>query len=413
MTVTSKEIIHRLLPILSAQAIGLASGVAGVWLVSRLVTPADYGAYGVFIAQATIGASVVYAGLLQFVSRHWQAAPDRFTLLRETLAAMGSKIPWLLIACAAATLLTAPRQWVLYASLLFACALLVTVAQLAQTALQAAREHWRDLGISAGLSVTRSFLPPLCYVTTGAGLTALLTAFLLHAGAGAALGAAALRRWRRGASLPPAIPMLSSVYSGPRFVALAAAGWILAGLNRWIVAWFFGVEQAGYFNLATNLGAVLPWMVGVVLLQYVQPQWFAADASDPAAREHLLRAVDRIVLLYVAVALAAAATVHACVPLLTGTLISPRYADASGFVFMAGASATAGSTGVFYHALLMAAKRERACSAVDLGGAACLIVGGVVSAMAGLAWFKSWLLFSPVVPWLVNRTLARRALSGR
>lgn len=409
----SKEIIHRLIPILSAQAIGLASGVAGVWLVSRLVAPADYGAYGVFITQATIGASVVYAGLLQFVSRHWQTAPDRSALLRETMAAMLRKTPWLLIACMGATFVTGPRQWTLYAAYLFACALLVTVAQLAQTALQAARNHWRDLGVSAGLSVTRSFLPPLYYATTGAGLAALLAGFLLHACAGAVLGAANLWRWRRHPSHAPAAATLSAVYSGPRFMALAAAGWILAGLNRWIVAWFFGVEQAGYFNLATNLGAVLPWMAGVVFQQYMQPQWFAIDADDPTARQPLLRAVDRAVLLYAGVALAAAATVHACVPLLTGTLINPRYANAAEFVFIAGASATAGSMGVFYHALLMAAKRERACTAVDLGGAACLIVGGLLSAMAGLAWFKSWLLLSPLVPWLVNRTLARRALFGR
>ena len=68
--------------------------------------------------------------------------------------------------------------------------------------------------------------------------------------------------------------------------------------------------------------------------------------------------------------------------------------------------------GLFYHAMLLAARREKDCTVADLGGAACLILGSVASAAAGLAWFQGWLVVSPAVPWLVNRTLARRALAA-
>ena len=35
-------------------------------------------------------------------------------------------------------------------------------------------------------------------------------------------------------------------------------------------------------------------------------------------------------------------------------------------------------TGVYYHTLLIAAKRERDCVTADLGGATCLIAGGLL-----------------------------------
>ena len=410
MKISSEDFRQRLLPILCAQGIGLACGVASVRLVSQLVAPSDYGAYGVFTTLATVGAGVVYAGLLKFVSRHWQGTADRSGLVREIAAATWRKIPWLLAVSAVATLYVAPGQKVLYGGLLAASAFLLTLAQFAQAALQAAREHWRDLGISAGMSVTRSFAPALLYAFTGAGLVALLSGFLLHAAVGALLGLQRLRRWWPDRTAPAAGRILTPVYEGPRFVALALAGWMLAGLNRWIMAWFFGSEQTGYFILAANLGSILPMIAGMVLLQYVQPQWFAATTDSINERQQLLKRVDRVALTFTLAGLALAAAVHAAMPWLTGTLVSERYADAAAFVFMTGCSTVAATTGLYYHAMLLAAKKERDCSTADLGGAACLIAGGVLSAAAGLTWFKTWLIVSAAVPWLVNRNLARRAL---
>lgn len=410
MRISSDDFRLRLLPILCAQGLGLACGVIGVRLVSQYVAPADYGAYAVFMTLATVGGGVIYAGPLKFLARHWLAATNRPALLREIAGAILRKAPRLAVAAAAATLLVAPDRPVEYGILLAAAAFALTLALLGQAALQAAREHWRDLGVAAGMSVGRSFAPPLLYVATGAGLYALMGGFLLHAIGGALLGAIALRRWWPRADSLATQPTLTAVYDSPQFAVLAMAGWLLAGLNRWIMAWFFGVEPAGYFTLAANLGAILPSVAGMVLLQYEQPLWFATPADSETERRALLSRVDRIAAGYTLAAFSLAAVVHTAMPWLTGTLVHARYATATGFVFMAGCFAAAVIVALYYHTLLLAARCERSCAVTDLSGAAVLIAGGLLSAATGLAWFKAWLVVSPSVPWLVNRTLARHAL---
>ena len=68
-------------------------------------------------------------------------------------------------------------------------------------------------------------------------------------------------------------------------------------------------------------------------------------------------------------------------------------------------------TGQFFHAMLLTAHKERKCATSDLSGAAVLAAGGVLAAaLGGEAWFLRWLLVTPLVPWAVNRTLARRAM---
>jgi O-antigen/teichoic acid export membrane protein len=411
MKISPEDFRQRLLPIVSAQVVGLACGVVGVRLTSQLVDPTDYGLYGIFVSLATIGATVIYVGLVKFVSRHWQGTADRAGLVREILAAMLRKTPWLVAAAAGAALWIAPAEKLSFGALLFASAFLLTLTQLAQSAMQAAREHWRDFGLSCGVSVTRSFAPPLLYAATGAGLTALLSGFLLQAFTGALLGAWTMRRWWRAAApSEKRAATLTAVYDGPRFVTLAVAGWILVGLNRWLVAWFFGTEMAGYFTLAGNIGTILPSMLGMVMLQYYQPLWFAGPTDDEPSRRRLLRDVDKVALVYTLLAVTLALALSGSMPLLIGPLVSPKYLPAAEFVLVAGCSTVSITTGLFFHAMLLAARRERDCSTVDLSGAAILVMGGLVSAAAGLTWFKGWLVVSPVVPWLVNRPLARRSI---
>ena len=408
MTALRADARRRLPPILLAQGVGLACGLAGVRLTSQLVSPADYGVYGVCTTMATVGVAVVYAGLVKFVSRHWQGATDRPGLAREVLLSAARKTPWLLAATFVAAWVVAPTRPVIVGACLFAAALLLALAQFAQSALQAAREHWRDLGVSAGMSITRSFLPPILYATTGAGLLALLGGFVLHAATGALLAAGQTARWRRPTAPRSEGRQLTAVYDGPRFVVLAIAAWVLLGVNRWIAAGFFGAETAGYFVLASSLGAILPTMLGMACLQFVQPVWFARPADgDPRA---LLRAVDRVAAGYTLLAVATAAAIEAAMPWLIGPLVGARYAAATDFVFAAGCAATATTTGLFFHALLLAAHRERDCFAADLAGAVVLAGGGLASAAAGVGAFKLWLMLSPLAPWLVNRTLARRAV---
>jgi hypothetical protein len=57
--------------------------------------------------------------------------------------------------------------------------------------------------------------------------------------------------------------------------------------------------------------------------------------------------------------------------------------------------------------MLLAGKRERACGIVDLVSAAVIAGGCVVSILISRSAFVSWLLVTPLVPWAINRPLAR------
>lgn len=410
MKPTPEDLRQRLLPIFLSQAVGLVCGIIGVRLTSRLVDPADYGTYGVFVSLVPMGSGVIYIGLVKFVSRHWHGASDRPGLLRAILADSLRKMPWLLAACVFAAAMAAPGNSVIFCTLLFACAFFLMLTYVMQAALQADREHWRDLGVSASLSVTRSFLPPLLYFTTGAGIRALLLGFLGQAIVGLLIGAWNIQRWWRRPDSPPGRVQLDAQYSGYRFASIALVGWIVLGLNRWLVAAFYGAEAAGYFTLAGNIGAILPSMMGLVMLQFLQPLWFNCGYDSLAERRALLRKVDRAALLFTALAVGLLVGLQAAMPHLIGPLVSTRYEPAAGFVLATGFFATGLTIATFYHTLLLAAKRETACSAADFGGAACLMSGCIIGAKAGPEWFKGWLMLAPLVPWLVNRSLARRAL---
>lgn len=411
MKISRADLRLRLAPILLAQALGLACGIAGVRLASHWVAPADYGRYGVFVSLAPLGLGVVFAGVLKFVGRRWAGAGDRAALLRGVLAAIRKKTPWLAAAVAVAAVVAAPDGPVVFGTLLLVAALLLTLGQLAQIALQAERAHWPDFAIAGTAALTRSFLPPLAYAVWGASLVSLLAGFSLHAAVVATTGLALLRL-RRTAPAGTTEIAPGQEYEGSLFISLAVAGWIVAGFNRWAAAWFFGAEQAGYFTLAANIAVIPPSLLGGVVLQYFQPVWFATSPQYADARLRLARDVDRIAAGYTLAALALAVALHAVMPWLIGPLVSERYAPAAKFVLGAACFMTAVSIGQLYHTLLIAGDRPAACGPVDLSGAGCLLAGGLVSAACGPEWFVRWLCFSPAVPWLVNRPLARRLLAA-
>lgn len=407
---------RRLLPIMLAQAAGFACGVAGVTIASRLIAPEVYGAYGVFLTLTPLGVSVVHAGLVKFVARHWAASENRPGLLREIARAATRKLPLLAAAALAATWLapglnaTAGTWWGGWL-LLFAGASLLSAGWLGQTALQAGREHWRDCGVSAAGSVTRSFAPPLLYAAAGGSLAALQAGFVAHALVLALAAKWALRKHNRPAATPSADRQLTAVYDGPLFMVLAVAAWVLTAANRWIVAGFFGNEAAGFFTLAGNIAIIVTSMLGIMFVQYWQPAVFAMRSQTAGERRALASCVDIVAVTYALCGLAGLGFLHVIAPWLTGPVIGEKYAGALGMIAPAGCFGIAVVTGQFFHMLLLAGHRERACVAVDLSGAVVLVAGGVIAACAGgETWFWRWLLVTPVVPWLLQRTLARRAL---
>jgi hypothetical protein len=400
---------NRLLPIVLAQGVGIACGIAGVKVVSHFVPPGPLGAYGLFLTFASLGVSVVHAGLIKFVGRHWAAA-SRARLRGEVREAWLRKLPWLALASAAgagALGMLADENPVAVFPPLFAAAALLSLTALAQSALQAGRAHWRDFTVAGTGSILRTFAPPMAFALLGS--TGLAWGFCLYAAVTAAVSV-----WGTRPSSPEPAPagagrQLTPIYDGPLFTVLALAGWALVGVNRWIVAWRFGATTAGYFTLAGGAALILPAVLGTVFLQYFQPGFFA-DGDDPApeARARLARRVDAVAAAYTAAALLALALLVAVSPLLVGPLISENYRAALGWLLPAGCFGLATGTGLFYHSLLLAGRRERACAPADLTAAVVLVAGGVVAAGLGENVFRGWLIATPVVPWLVNRPLARR-----
>jgi O-antigen/teichoic acid export membrane protein len=397
----------RLVPIFLGQALGLACGVAGVRLTSSLVPPDTLGRYSVFLTFTPIGMWVLYSGLTKFTTRHWAAAENQRDLFATTVRAGLRKLPWLILAAVIGAFATpSDARWTLFPFLLAAAALL-SLGTLAQTALQAARAHWRDtlvIGISAA---TRSFGPPLLFSILGAEW-ALYAGFTAHAllfaliSLGALWGTLHLGRTSR------ATMTLPDVYDGPLFIGLAAAGWILLSLPRWITAAFFGAEQTGYFSLASNIATLVPTVLATIFMLYFQPGFFAAPLGSSGARHMLAKQVDQAALLHAGLAVVGLLGLRFMLPWLVGPLIHVRYAPAIDFVLPAGCFALSIATAQFYHALLLAGKRESACAPVELTGAGLLIGASLVAAAVGEKVFLGWLLVSPVVPWLINRPLARR-----
>ncbi|ATC63163.1 hypothetical protein CMV30_03865 [Nibricoccus aquaticus] len=403
----------RLLPIVLSQAIGLLCGLIGVRLVSHWIPPATLGSYGVFLTFTTLGLWVVHAGLIKFITRHWASSTDQAALLRTCVHSWTKKLLWLAPAALAAACIIErenPLNTSALSVTLFLSSALIALGVIAQSALQAARRYWTDLTVSATGSLTRTFLPPLLFLAFDNAL-GLYLGFCLHA-----LLFALTALWMVRGSIHPATasstaPAITPIYDGAFFAILSLTGWMLMGINRWIVAGFFGETTAGFFTLAGNLAQIAPAMLGAVFMQYFQPGLFASPHTTVSERRALARRVDLTALAYTVLALAGVAAVHVLTPWLIGPLIDERYRPALGYIAGAGCFGAAVIIGQFFHTLLLAAHRERACGPVDLIAAAILILGGLASALlGGEPWFLRWLMLTPLLPWLLNRPLAHRHL---
>jgi O-antigen/teichoic acid export membrane protein len=395
----------RLLPIVLSQTVGLGCGLAGVKLTTRLIAPADYGTYGVFITFTPLGMWVVHAGLIKYVGRHWVGTSDQQGLLHTVFASSLRKLPWLALAVLAASFAMGGTPLLTW-PLLFISATLMSIVTLSQTALQAERSHWSDFAVTSAGSISRSFGPPLLYAVAGGSLWALEGGFCLHTLVFAATGLWCLRH-KLGTSKQASAPPLASVYEGPLFVSLAIAGWAAGAMNRWIVAAFFGPLSAGYFTLASNLSIIVTGMLSMVFVQFFQPSFFAAASEEPSARQELAQRVDRVAAGYWGLAILGIVLLHLAAPLLIGRLISENYRGALGWLLPAGGFGIAMSTGQFFHVMLLAGKREKGCGPVDFTAFALLAAGCLIAAFTGEEWFWRWLTVSPLMPWIVNRSLAR------
>jgi O-antigen/teichoic acid export membrane protein len=401
----------RLLPIVLSQFVGLLCGIGGVRLVSQWVPPATLGSYGIFLTFTTLGLWVVHAGLIKFIVRHWAETTDKNALLRAALRSWARKLVWLAVAAgiaAAAIDYLGGVRGLFIATPLFISAALLSLGVLAQNTVQAARRYWTDFAISVTGSITRTFIPPVLFLISGHAL-GLYLGFGIHACCFAAVALWTLRAHLRPTPAITHAPTVTPIYDGAFFATLSMIGWVLTGVNRWIVAGFLGETSAGLFTLAGNLAQIAPAMLGAVFMQYFQPGLFSAPHATPSERRALASRVDRIAAVYTLLALAGIAGVHLLTPWLIGTLIDERYRAALAYIAGAGCFSAAVIIGQFYHALLLAGRRERACGPVDLTAAAILILGGLATMkLGGESAFLRWLLITPIIPWVISRSLARR-----
>ncbi len=414
MTFKHRDFFSRLTPVVLTQSAGLACGIIGVKLASQYVPPNILGAYGIFMSFTTLGMWVVHAGLLKYVTRHWAAAQSKASFLRQMVALWFAKLPWIVLGSLGAVLaiakLTDQSSWGLLPSMLIISGVLSLVA-MGQTALQVNREHWTDFGVSAIGSMTRTFLPLGLFLLLGsaAGLYAGLT---LHILVGLSLVAWVMRRyWRGSKKLGAANLAVDRIYTGSYFTMLALAGWALAGANRWVVAGNFGNIEAGYFTLASNIALIVPTFAGTVMTQLFQPGLFAmGDGITANNRQPLLHRVDAIAAAFCTLSITGILVLNYILPWLIGPLIHINYSAALHWVLPVGLFGTAMIMGQFYHTLLLAARMEKSCAPVDLTTAGILIGGSVLAAAGGKEIFTKWLLFTPLIPWVITRTLARRFL---
>ncbi len=397
----------RLLPIAASHAFGLLCGVAGVKLTSTLLPPADMGRLGVFLSFAPLGMWVVHIGLIKFITRHWAGATDQAALRRTRTAAFFRLLPWLAGATAAAALSFGLANWPANFALLFTTAALLSWSALAQAELQAAQLHWRDFAVSATASLSRSFLPAGLYWFTDGASWSLFAGLALHGLAAAVAGQLALRP-ARSTSDSNTAPALENAYAGPLFVVLSLNGWVMSGLQRWVTAAFFGAEKAGYVTLASNLATLVPAILGTIFLQYFQPGFFAATLTSDADRHALARRIDRAAFTHGACAIGALLALRFIAPFLVGPIIGESYRAALGYLLPTGCAMLALVTGWFYHSLLLAGRREAACSYVELTAAAVILLGSVAAAAVNRTCWETWCMVTPLLPWLINRPLARR-----
>ncbi len=410
------EFRSRILPIVGSQLVGVLCGLGGVAFISRIVPPEIYGGYSVFLSFTTLGMWLVHSGLVKAINRQWAAAPDRPALRRLVTKEWIRKWPWLALASAGGAWAVARAggpSWLPGFGLLFLAAAALSILALAQAALQASRAHWSDFSAASTGSVTRSFLPPTLFWSSGAQILVLYAGFALHTVIAALTSWWLLARDARRQSDGSERAELRAVYLGPLFTVLALASWSLYGINRWIAAAQFGETTAGLFTLANNLASIVPTILGAMLVQYFQPILYALSEKpdrDDGYHSSLPRRSDALVLVLTVIGAAAILFLRGVAPWLVGNLVGEKYRDALPWIIPAGAFALTIATAQFYHVMLLAARRERACAVVDLSTAGLMIAAALIGSFLGAKFFGWALTATPLIPFLLTRTLARAAL---
>ena len=393
-----------------SQVVGVACGLVGVRIVSHIVPPATLGVYGVFLTFTTLGASFFHAGVVKFVGRHWARHFHEHAFVQTAARAWLRKLPWLILATLVAAWILQRGQDTRFSQAwpaLLVAAIGLSLGAVAQMGLQSIRRNWSDFVVSASGSVTRTFAPPLIFLAAHGAIAGLYFGFCVHALCVSVLGILLLKPFRAN-DRAGVDPNLSTIYEGPLFFILSLAGWTLMGLNRWVAVTAFGETVGGYYTLAGNIAQIVAAVLGAITVQFLQPSVYAlADEDTTEAYQRLATWVDRAAIGVAFIGGMALLVLRWGAPWLVGPLIDRKYLLALEWLVPAGCFGLTIVLGQFYHMMLLAGRRERACAPVDLTMAAVLILGSIASAAIAKSCFQIWLLATPLLVFALNRTMAR------
>jgi O-antigen/teichoic acid export membrane protein len=412
-----------LLPIALNQAGTLMFGMLGISLVSHLVPERVYGAYGLFLTLTQVGLLLTHSGITNHASRYWQregaqaGSYARFLLGRAIwlTAPLGGV---LLVVMILQALSRGDIVWLELWPLLVVSNLVLAVCNLASMALNASERHWAVLTLNGLASLGRATLPVGLALLFGPTLSSLSFGYALH---GMVVALAIVLLFRGMKLAVPAKPAHLAQWRGELrdfgrpFVLMGAGGWLLLNADRWVVAFAFGEERLGVFNLASNIGSIVPGLVCAGLMQWVFPAVFRA--SDRAQSEQdwrrLARKCDQLTLLFLGLTLAGLAALQLLGPFLVGWLIGARYAASMPLLVPGGMAVVAAQTNQFQYLLLQGQHNSSGMVKVMLVLAAIRTAGSVVAGAISWPVFLGWLLSSTLlVAWLGRTWIQRMALAN-
>ncbi len=406
----------------AGQAVSALGAVAGIRLLTELVSPATFGAVTLAIGVGTLAINVACTPVTQ-AAIHFHpafAADGRLALLTRTLRqALGRAAAWLAVAG-----LAAGAAWVVAGDIdpgvLATIAALVAVdglRALQMALLNAGRQHGRYAAWSAAEAVLRPLAAAAAVLALGGTPVVVLAAYLVTS----VLLLLAFTDRSQPADGPAPDPDLEQRiwrYALP-LVPLGAVGWVNGLGDRYIIAGVLTVADAGIYAAAYGLVSRPFLMLGQTVELTLRPLYQAAvTAGDTARADRLLRTWFLAVS---AAGIAGVAFVAVASGLLARWLLGAEFRGGAALMPWIAAG---------YALIIVAHVFERVCFAYGrtrwvlviqtgsaVAGLAATLVGALGWGLQGAAvavpvYFAVQLGLSVVAAWDTRRALAPRAGSA-
>lgn len=272
-------------------ALQMISALISVPVLTRLLTPSDYGQTATAVVVSTVLSILGAAGLPEAASRRYFAGPDGPALARRLLLSMVG----LAVLVAGIIELT---------SLLWAPALSLRHAGIIRVAILGGAAGAALLGVQALLRVQERawafLMVALIAAAGGQGLgvaatavigtpTAYVAGLVIGIAVAAGLGLALIGGWRRGPA--PRAELSSALGIGLPLVAHSVAVSMLVSIDRIVIGGVLGLAAAGRYAVAYAVGGI-----GVALVTAINQAWMPLLLSVPEAdRWPVLEATSRTI----------------------------------------------------------------------------------------------------------------------